>query len=164
MTERIRILIHISNYFPTLEIMEKRSPIRMNLIGQLFLCIHIFVAAVLICVALTAAVTVLEEFQTNLLQFYSLGEGGGGRECLCHGCPQSYDHGPSHPCNAGTEHIGFSPTRQTLLAPSAKQNVRRSVSRMKGELPPTKNRLRKRVSAPCRRSFLCIRMTVWGNL
>ena len=27
---------------------------------------------------------------------------------------------PSHPCNAGTEHVGFSPTRQALLAPSAK--------------------------------------------
>ena len=27
---------------------------------------------------------------------------------------------PSRPCYAGTEHVGFSPTRQTLLAPSAK--------------------------------------------
>ena len=27
---------------------------------------------------------------------------------------------PSHPYNAGTEHVGVSPTRQTLLAPSAK--------------------------------------------
>ena len=27
----------------------------------------------------------------------------------------------SHPHNAGTEHVGFSPTRQTLLAPSAKR-------------------------------------------
>ncbi|CAN0487828.1 unnamed protein product [Laminaria digitata] len=26
---------------------------------------------------------------------------------------------PSHPYNAGTEHVVFSPTRQTLLAPSA---------------------------------------------
>ena len=28
---------------------------------------------------------------------------------------------PSHPYYAGTEHVGFSPTRQTLLAPSAKR-------------------------------------------
>ena len=27
---------------------------------------------------------------------------------------------PSHHYNAGTEHVGFSPTRQTSLAPSAK--------------------------------------------
>ena len=27
---------------------------------------------------------------------------------------------PSHPYNAGTEHADFSPTRQTLIAPSAK--------------------------------------------
>ena len=26
-----------------------------------------------------------------------------------------------HPYNSGTEHAGFSPTRQTLLAPSAKR-------------------------------------------
>ena len=30
-----------------------------------------------------------------------------------------YDHRPSHPYNAGTEHVGFSPTRQTLPAPNA---------------------------------------------
>ena len=28
---------------------------------------------------------------------------------------------PSHPYYAGTEHVGFSPTRQTLLAPRAKR-------------------------------------------
>ena len=28
---------------------------------------------------------------------------------------------PSHPYNAGTEHVGFSPTRQALRAPSAKR-------------------------------------------
>ena len=32
---------------------------------------------------------------------------------------------PLHPLNARTEHVGFSPTRQALLAPSAK---RRDVS------------------------------------
>ena len=34
--------------------------------------------------------------------------------------PKSYDYTPSHPYNAGTEHVGFSPIKQTLLAPSAK--------------------------------------------
>ena len=38
-----------------------------------------------------------------------------------HAWPQLYDHRPSHPYNAGTEHVGFSRTRQTLLAPSAKR-------------------------------------------
>ena len=27
----------------------------------------------------------------------------------------------SHPCNAGTEHVGYSPTRPTLISPSAKR-------------------------------------------
>ena len=46
----------------------------------------------------------------------------------------------SHPYDAGTKHVGFWPTRQTLLAPSAE---RREVfaSRMKGEPHPTKNRV-----------------------
>ena len=35
--------------------------------------------------------------------------------------PWSYDYRSSHPYYAGTEHVGFSPTRQTLLAPSAKR-------------------------------------------
>ena len=35
--------------------------------------------------------------------------------------PLSYDHRPSHPHNAGTEHVGFSPTRQALPAPRAKR-------------------------------------------
>ena len=35
--------------------------------------------------------------------------------------PQSYDHRPSHPYYAGTEHVGCSPTRQTVLAPRAKR-------------------------------------------
>ena len=35
--------------------------------------------------------------------------------------PYSYDHRPAHPYYAGTEHVGFAPTRQTLLAPSAKR-------------------------------------------
>ena len=32
-----------------------------------------------------------------------------------------YDDRPPHPYNAGTEHVGFSLTRRTLLAPSAKR-------------------------------------------
>ena len=32
-----------------------------------------------------------------------------------------HDHRPSHPYNAGTEHVGLSPTRQKLLAPCAKR-------------------------------------------
>ena len=44
--------------------------------------------------------------------------GGGG---LCHAWPKSYGLKLSHPHNAGTEHAGFSPTRQTLLAPIAKR-------------------------------------------
>ena len=47
----------------------------------------------------------------------TLGGGGGTEVCAW---PQSYDHRPSHPYYAGTEHVGFSSTRQTLLAPSAK--------------------------------------------
>ena len=31
-----------------------------------------------------------------------------------------HDHRPSHPYYAGTEDVGFSPTRQTLHAPSEK--------------------------------------------
>ena len=32
-------------------------------------------------------------------------------------------HAPSHPYNAGKEYVGFSPTRQTLIAPSAKSRA-----------------------------------------
>ena len=45
---------------------------------------------------------------------------GGGVYPVC-AWPLSYDHRPSHPYDAGTEHVGLSPTRQTLLAPSAKR-------------------------------------------
>ena len=38
----------------------------------------------------------------------------------CHACPWSSEHRPSHPYNTGTEHVGSSPTRQKMLAPSAK--------------------------------------------
>ena len=31
------------------------------------------------------------------------------------------DHRPSPPYNAGTEHVGFSPTRQALLAPTKRE-------------------------------------------
>ena len=35
------------------------------------------------------------------------------------------DHRTPYPCDVGTKHVGFSPTSQTLLAPSVK---RRDVS------------------------------------
>ena len=35
----------------------------------------------------------------------------GGVYSVC-AWPQSYDHIPSHPYHAGTEHVGFSPIRQ----------------------------------------------------
>ena len=40
-------------------------------------------------------------------------------------------------CPRLTEHIGMSPTRQTLLAPSAKRREVLGESHMKGELHPT---------------------------
>ena len=43
---------------------------------------------------------------------------------------------PSHPYNVGTEHVGFPPTKQTLLGPR-----RCLTSCMRGERHPTKNRL-----------------------
>ena len=49
----------------------------------------------------------------------------------------------THPYNhyAGTAHVGFSPTWQTLPTPNAKRSeMSGPASRMKGELPPTKNR------------------------
>ena len=54
------------------------------------------------------------------------GEGelrGGGEGCtqFVHGRSRICDHRPLHPYYAGTEHVGFSPTRQTLLVPSAKR-------------------------------------------
>ena len=46
----------------------------------------------------------------------AFGRGGEGGE----GCTQ-FVHNPAHPYYAATEHVHFSPTRQTLLAPSAKR-------------------------------------------
>ena len=37
---------------------------------------------------------------------------------LCMPCSYTID---PHPYDAGTEHVGFSPTRQALLAPSPKR-------------------------------------------
>ena len=66
--------------------------------------------------------------------------GGGGRTHAIHGRSRvTID--PSAPAyNAGTEQVGISPTRQTLLVPSAKH---REVldELLKGELHPAKNRL-----------------------
>ena len=64
--------------------------------------------------------------------------GGGWRVCArYHTWPWPYGHGPSPLYNAGTEHVGFSPTRQILLTPRAKC---REVFG-EGKLHPTKNRL-----------------------
>ena len=61
------------------------------------------------------------------------GQGVGGEEggrrgvggctrypCIAVVCMTIWDR-PSHPYKAGTEHVGFSPTRQTSRAPSAKR-------------------------------------------
>ena len=51
-----------------------------------------------------------------------LGEGVGALIMYAmHGRSRIYDHRLSHPYNAGTEHVGFSPTRQTSLAPNAER-------------------------------------------
>ena len=56
-----------------------------------------------------------------------------GEICVCGlGCTHAI-HGHGRTTNAETEHAGFSPTRQTSVAPS----TRCSVSRIKGELHPT---------------------------
>ena len=58
--------------------------------------------------------------------------------------PYRYDHRPSHPYYAETEHVGFSPTRGRHCLHQARSVVRCSASRMKGELhPSSKNRARK---------------------
>ena len=40
--------------------------------------------------------------------------GGGGVLMLCVAGSRTSIDRPSHPCNAGTEHVGFSPTMQIL--------------------------------------------------
>ena len=48
--------------------------------------------------------------------------GGGVYSIFMHGRSRmTIGYRPLHTYNAGTEHVGFSPTRQTLLAPSAKR-------------------------------------------
>ena len=49
---------------------------------------------------------------TTTLPAREKGGGEGGLLSLCM-TVQSYDHRPSHPYHAGTEHVGFSSTRQT---------------------------------------------------
>ena len=50
------------------------------------------------------------------------GRGGGGGTHAMHGRSRMKQyHKPSYPYNAGTEHVRFPLTRQTLLAPSAKR-------------------------------------------
>ena len=62
--------------------------------------------------------------------------------------PSCYDHRPSHPYYAGTEHVGFSPTKQTLLAPSAKRRVVFGESH-EGWTASFQEPLVRRTSAPC---------------
>ena len=47
--------------------------------------------------------------------------GGGGIQFVHGRSRMTIWYRPSHPYYAETEHVGFSPTRQTLLAPSAKR-------------------------------------------
>ena len=62
-----------------------------------------------------------ETFVKEKKKIAGLGGGGRGVHSVCV-WPQSYDHRSSHPDYSGTEHVGFSPTRQALLlAPSAKR-------------------------------------------
>ena len=50
------------------------------------------------------------------------GRGDGGGVLISGTAVVSRPYGrPLHPYNAGTEHVGFSPTRQALLAPSTKR-------------------------------------------
>ena len=42
----------------------------------------------------------------------------GGALIIMHGPSRIYDRRPSHPYNAGTEHVGFLPTRPRWLTPS----------------------------------------------
>ena len=60
---------------------------------------------------------------------------------MMHGRSRRHDHRPSYPYNAGTEQIRFSPTTQTMLAPSAKIKLGCWASCMKGRLYLTKSRL-----------------------
>ena len=62
--------------------------------------------------------------------------------------PWSYDPRPSHPYYTGTEHVGFSPTRQTSFPPSAKRREVFGESH-KGWTASFKEPLVRQTSAPC---------------
>ena len=49
------------------------------------------------------------------------GERGGGVLIVIHSHSRMTIDRPSHPDNSGTDHVGLSPTRLTLLAPSQKR-------------------------------------------
>ena len=55
----------------------------------------------------------------TVITVLATGRGRGG-VYPCHAWPSRYNHRPLHPHKAGTEHVGFPPTRHTLLAPNAK--------------------------------------------
>ena len=61
-----------------------------------------------------------QERNVNTLNTLSAHDGVGAMYSF-HTQPNSYDHKPSHPYNARTEHVGFSSTWQTSRAPSAKR-------------------------------------------
>ena len=68
---------------------------------------------------------VLHDSEANVLRFADVarwyGSASFGGVYLLSCMAVMYYHTPSHPYNAGTEHVGVSPTRQTSLAPSTKR-------------------------------------------
>ena len=62
----------------------------------------------------------LLEIRTRVGMISKVDRLGGWRGFRYYAWLYSYDRRSSHPYNAGTEHVGLSPTRQTLLAPSVK--------------------------------------------
>ena len=59
--------------------------------------------------------------RARLAKGEALGRVGGGLGYSCYAWPWSYDHRPSHPYSAGTEHVGFLLTRRTMLAPNERE-------------------------------------------
>ena len=70
--------------------------------------------------------------------------------------PVSYDYRPSHPHNAGTEHVRVSPTCRHRLH-QTRSAVRRSANRMKSELHPKRTARETDFGTLCLLS--CLRIT-----
>ena len=64
-------------------------------------------------------------FGRRVWVFDPMGRRGGCTHC--HAWPWPYGHRPPHPPNAGTDHVGFSLTKQALLAPSMRTRGGRGV-------------------------------------